>query len=239
MTDDFSNFDVDILEKLNILRCEILSSLNDQMIKAMPPEFTNLKEKHFSRIRRVKRLLRPLPRRANLHRYPFIKWFAKTARNRSFLWSFRTTHVVPSLYAGCILAFMPLYGAQVPLALVTALVIRCNLPILVGLQFLSNPLTLPIIYLSAYGIGDFLLGIFGDSNSMIAFWGTDGEKTLLMESVYTVTATVVGGIIIGYFAGVLSSVVYRIAVYRAAKTFHPPSEFRKAAAAPMKNPSDL
>jgi len=134
---------------------------------------------------------------------------------------------------------MPLYGAQVPLALVAALVIRCNLPILVGLQFLSNPLTLPVIYLSAYGIGDFLLGIFGDSNSMVAFWGIDEEKTLLMESVYTVTATVVGGIIIGYFAGVLSSVGYRITAYRAAKSFHPPSEFRKAASGPMKKTSDL
>ncbi len=198
--------------------------------KAMSAEFATLKERHFSRIRWIKRLLRPLPRRANLHRYPFIKWFAKTARSRAYLWSFRTSHVVPAFYAGCILAFMPLYGAQIPLALIAAIVIRCNLPVLVGLQFLSNPLTIPFIYLSAYSIGDFLLSIFGDSSRMAALGGAGDEAGVLVESVYKVTATVVGGMIMGYFAGVASSVLYRITAYRAAETFRKLREIQEEAA---------
>ncbi|HCR37111.1 MAG TPA: hypothetical protein DIU37_03070, partial [Opitutae bacterium] len=58
-----------------------------------PPEAE--KQERYSRIRRVKKLLRPLPRRANIHRYPFIKWFANAAHKRPYLWSFRTKEVTP------------------------------------------------------------------------------------------------------------------------------------------------
>src|SRR3546814_6139453 len=39
-------------------------------------------------------LLRPLPRRANVSRYPVIKWFAGLARRLPFLWSFRAQHEI-------------------------------------------------------------------------------------------------------------------------------------------------
>ena len=44
---------------------------------------------------------------------------------------------------------------------------------------------------------------------MVAFWGAGEVTDLLIESVYKVTAPVVGGMIMGYFVGVLSSVLYR------------------------------
>ncbi len=118
------------------------------------------RESRFARIRRLKKWLRPLPRRSNVHRYPFLKYFAHIARKRSELWSIRPPHVIRALYAGTILTTLPLQGVQIPLALICALLCRANLPILVGLQFISNAFTLPPIYAADYYVGDLILQFF-------------------------------------------------------------------------------
>ena len=184
----------------------------------MAAEETRLQERRFSKIRRTKKLLRWLPRRATLHRYPFLKRFAYTARKRSYLWSFRTKHVMPAFLAGCILSFMPLFGIQVPLAFVASLILRANLPILVGLQLISNPLTIPVIYHAAYNIGDFSFGIFGDPSQMTQVTGIQENASLLGQGVYRVTATMVGGIVIGLCVGLVLSVIYKIAAIGAPRT---------------------
>ncbi len=193
----------------------------------MAAEEARLREKQFSHIRRLKRLMRPLPRHATLHRYPFLKWFTVFARKRAYLWSFRTKHTVPAFYAGCILAFMPLFGAQIPLAFVGALIFKANLPILVGLQLISNPLTVPFIYLTAFSIGDFLFSIFGDTGQMAQVSGLPEDTNLLKQGVYNVTVMMVGGMIIGYFAEFISSLLYRIAAIRASRSLSRMSEIRQ------------
>ena len=57
-----------------------------------------------------------LPRRANVGRYPVIRRFAEAARSRPYLWSFKRENVLPALYVGGVLAFMPTYGLQILLA---------------------------------------------------------------------------------------------------------------------------
>ncbi len=177
------------------------------------------------RIRRVKRWLRPLPRRANLHRYPVLNRFADSARKRIYLWSFRVEHVVPALYTGCILTLMPLYGIQIPLAFVFALLLRANLPILVGLQLASNPFTVLPIWYSAYQVGRHVLSLAAIEtrplnrpqvqalldNFAAGDWGRNIEKIL---SAFAVTS--LGSIVIGAFFGLLASVTYRILARRTA-----------------------
>ena len=68
---------------------------------------------------------------------------------------------MPAIYAGCILTLMPLFGIQLPLSLLLALVLRANLPILAGLQIVSNPITVIPIWFSAYQIGRHFLGVIG------------------------------------------------------------------------------
>jgi hypothetical protein len=68
-------------------------------------------ERH-KRIRLVKRLLRPLPRRTNIHRYPVLKWFGEAARKRAYLWSFRVGAMTPAFYVGSLLTLQPLIGVQ-------------------------------------------------------------------------------------------------------------------------------
>jgi uncharacterized protein (DUF2062 family) len=190
-----------------------------EYFQIMIAEEARLKEARFSRIRRLKRLLRPLPRKATLHKYPILSMFTVAARKRAYLWSFRSSEAVPALYAGCILAFMPLYGMQIPLAFCAAIIFRANLPILAGIQLISNPITLPFIYWIAYLTGDFFLSIFGGTPPTIEISSQIEESNLLLKSIRNMSAMVGGGMIIGYFAGFISSIVYRIMAKRAAQTY--------------------
>lgn len=166
-----------------------------------------------SRIRRVKKVLRYMPRRATLHRYPFLKWFANFARKRPYLWSFRVNRVVPALYAGFILTFVPLYGVQIPVAFTLALLCRANLMVLVGLQFISNPVTVPPIYYIDYQIGHFILSAFDGYNSTVAesFQAVSG-KSLTAHGLLAIRyfmAMFIGGSVIGYFSAFISSFCYQ------------------------------
>lgn len=107
----------------------------------------------FGRIRRVKQFLRFMPRRAVFHKYPLIGRFAAIARQRSYLWSFKTAHVRPALYAGSILSLLPVMGVQLPVAFVLAILLRSNVMLLGGLQFITNPATAIPVYGATYWLG--------------------------------------------------------------------------------------
>lgn len=191
-------------------------------------EISELKRRRHRRIRRVKRWLRPLPRRTNIHRYPLLNRFARIARKRSYLWSFRVRDAVPAIYAGCIVALLPFVGFQLVLAFLLALWLRANLPILVGIQFISNPLTLIPILLANYMVARHLLSVFGvlvpplSRSEVVAMlnnvssgqWGTLFER---FGSVLGVTS--LGALLIGLFAGLIGSTVYRIVASRTAASY--------------------
>ena len=194
----------------------------------MPGEEQELKEAKNRHIRRVKRWLRPLPRRATVHRYPVLGWFASTARQRIYLWSFRTEQAIPALYAGCILTLLPIYGIQLPLALALALLLRANLPILAGLQIVSNPFTVLPIWFTLYQVGRQMLSLIGVDalplrkgevsilidNFNAGEWGSNVDRIL---SVFGLTS--LGAVIIGTFLGVISSMIYRIVSKRTARSY--------------------
>jgi len=111
------------------------------------------RQERFARIRRAKWLLRFVPRRARFHRYPVIGRFADIARKRDHLWSFRTESVRPAIYSGSILALMPVLGIQTPIAFLLALLLRANVMVLIGLQFITTPITAPALYFATYHVG--------------------------------------------------------------------------------------
>ncbi len=111
----------------------------------------------FARIRRLKQLLRFMPRRARFHTYPVVGRFAAFARARSYLWSFSYDRLRPSFYTGAILALMPAVGVQLPVAFVLCLILRTNFMVAGGLQFITNPVTMGPIYLGTYKIGAYAL----------------------------------------------------------------------------------
>lgn len=201
--------------------------VRDDLQKMTEKENDFLKTK-WRRIRRVKRWLRPLPRRATIHRYPILKFFALAARKRAYIWSFRVENAVPAIYAGSILTLLPIYGLQIVLALLLALLLRGNLPILVGLQIVSNPLTVIPIWFSAYQIGRHFLGVLGIAaapltrtevqallyNFTHGHWGGNIERLL---TVFGVTS--LGAIIMGTFFGLVGSMSYRIIANRTAASY--------------------
>ncbi|TNJ32716.1 DUF2062 domain-containing protein [Arenimonas terrae] len=130
----------------------------------MPVRSHPLHRQWLARRRRLRRWLRPLPRRANVDRYPVIKWFADAARRRPYLWSFKRPQVLASLYAGGVLALLPVYGLQVVIGLALAILVRGNLTVMIALQMITNPLTLAPIYVGTHALGRWLIGLagFGD-----------------------------------------------------------------------------
>lgn len=194
----------------------------------MTADEKHLRKMRGERIRRVKFWLRPLPRRATIHRYPILNRFADFARKRIYLWSFRVENVVPALYAGCILTLLPIYGIQVPTALLLAVILHANLPILVGLQVVSNPFTVLPIWFTAYQVGRHFLAIFGiealplNRNEVRILLdnftsGEWGDNLARIFSAFGVTS--LGAIIIGTFIGLVASVTYRIVAKRTAASY--------------------
>ena len=153
---------------------------------------------------------------------------AQGARKRIYLWSFRVEDAVPALYAGFILALMPLYGIQIPIAFCLALLLRANLPILVGLQMLSNPITIPPFWLAAHQVGSSVLSIVGIETAPIGLSDvkaiyhnfTNGEWSSNIEPLFAAFLIMcLGGIVMGIFFGLISSFSYRFAARRTAASY--------------------
>ena len=154
------------------------------------------------RRRWLRRLLRPLPRRANVHRYPVIKWFGDRAKRFPFLWSFKRANVIPALYGGMVLSLLPLYGFQLLLAFGLALLLRANLTITVALQFITNPLTIVPIYGATTLLGVELMEWAGA--------GADMPRPLFYAN-----ALFVGGVVAGLGLALLADLLWRFAAWEA------------------------
>jgi len=168
----------------------------------MRKELEKHQHEHRARLRRLRRFLRPLPRRANVGRYPIIKWFANAARSRPYLWSFRRSHVIPALYLGSVLAMLPLYGVQLGLAFIAALLVRGNLTVMAAIQFVSNPLTVGPIYYANYVVGAWLIDVTGMGM---------GHDTVATK----INAMFIGGTILGLGLAVVVDLLWRFAVWEA------------------------
>ncbi len=171
------------------------------------------------RIRRLKKLLRFLPRKATLHRYPFLKYFAKSIRKRAYLWSFRVKDVAPAFYAGWILTLLPVIGFHTIGAFLLSFVLRTNIMILVGLQAISNPFTLAPLWAFEYYVGRFILKVihcehffqhgFQDAGVSLTHKGKAALDIFLTISV--------GGIVCGVLFAFLSMLIYKMAAKRASQ----------------------
>jgi len=181
------------------------------------------------RIRRTKKWLRYMPRRAMFHRYPFIGRFAELARRRAYLWSFKQAEVRPAIYAGSILSFMPAMGVQLPLALALCLIFRANFMVMGGLQFISNPFTAAPLYYATHKVGTAIIDQAGfgasiePSDPVVTSGGevADDPHPALAASNQpelhwtrrlgnTINALILGGLVVGTAVGFSLDMVYRI-----------------------------
>jgi uncharacterized protein (DUF2062 family) len=171
------------------------------------------------RIRRLKKWLKYLPRKATVHRHPIFKYFASSVRKRFYLWSFRTTEVIPALYAGWVLTMLPVMSCQIFLACIAAIIFRANVMILVALQFVSTPFTVPFLWYLDYKVGRFVLQLFQvDTWTIIQEAATYaghyahyfGKVGVMGQKVFRwFITTSIGGTILGFICGAISSSLYR------------------------------
>jgi uncharacterized protein (DUF2062 family) len=166
------------------------------------------------RIRRLKKWMRPLPRRSNVHRYPVLKWFSGMARRRAFLWSFRSREMVTALFLGLIVAFMPLVGIQMLIVFFIALWFRANLPVIVAVQWVSNPFTMGPIYYADYQIGLAMMELFSiapEPNPLLQpdYDWAHFELRDLGALLDTFPPMMLGGLALGSFIGLVVSVAYK------------------------------
>ena len=98
----------------------------------------------------------------------------------SNLWHSNRYSAAMAFFVGLFVAFMPIPGQTIAAA-VLAVLLRCNLPLSVGLVFVTNPITIAPLFFMAYKIGaliidvplqhvDFELSVFWLSNSLAAIW---------------------------------------------------------------------
>lgn len=168
----------------------------------MPHRHHPLHLRLLARRRRLRRWLRPLPRRANVDRYPVIKWFAEAARKRPWLWSFHRREVMVSLYAGAVLALLPVYGLQLLLGFALAVLLRGNLTVMTALQLVTNPLTLVPIYAATMLLGHTLIDATGVGRGAT-------------EAVTHVNALVIGGVVAGLGFAFLLDIGWRLLAWEA------------------------
>ena len=154
------------------------------------------------RFGRIRRLLRPLPRRTNLARYPVLRHFADAARKNPHLWSFQTDAVRRAIYVGAILAFLPIYGLQLFLGLGAAMLFRANLAIVCAFQLITNPLTAGPVYYVAYRIGSWLIQTLEFGH------GREAMGTRF-------NALVLGGLVLGLTAAVIADLAHRFILWEA------------------------
>ncbi len=161
-----------------------------------------MRQRWRTRRNRIKRWLKPLPRRSNIARYPAIKWFATAARKRPYLWSYKREYVMRALYVGTVLSLMPTMGVQVILALLAALAVRANLTVMVALQMITNPLTAGPIYYFTYRVGRWLLEALGVHSQGFEL-GTGAS------------ALIVGGIVCGIALALVLDAAWRLLAWEA------------------------
>lgn len=101
-----------------------------------------------------------MPDERSLREHKHLSWLGRHLHDPN-LWHLTRRSVSRAFAVGIFCAFLPI-PAQMVVAAVLAVWARGNLPISVGLVWLTNPLTMPPIFYATYLVGDFVLGSSGE-----------------------------------------------------------------------------
>jgi len=120
------------------------------------------------------------------------------------LWHLNKKTVGYAFLNGIFWACMPM-PLQMVAAAIFALILRCNVPISVGLVWLTNPITMPPYYFFAYQLGSWVLGSDGVSwpQEVTLEW-IQNQLALIWWPLLT------GSLIIGVILSILGFIVIRI-----------------------------
>lgn len=104
--------------------------------------------------RSIKKLL-PTPER--LKQWRSLSIFGRIL-DRTTLWHVNRVSIARATAIGLFCAMIPLPG-QMLFAVYIAIKAQANLPLSFSLIFITNPITMPVVYLGAYLLGVWLMGV--------------------------------------------------------------------------------
>lgn len=98
-----------------------------------------------------------MPSDETIKKHPSLAFLGKLLED-PYLLHLNRHSVSLAFLVGVFCAFLPI-PAQMAVAAVIAIIVRCNLPIAVVLVWISNPITIPPIFFACYKFGAWLLEI--------------------------------------------------------------------------------
>lgn len=108
-----------------------------------------------------KLIKRYMPDEKSIKEHPTLGRLGGALHNPN-LWHLNRNSVSLAFLVGVFCAFLPI-PLQMLVAAVIAIIVHSNLPISVGLVWITNPLTMPPIFYFTYLVGNWLLGIPPDT----------------------------------------------------------------------------
>lgn len=102
---------------------------------------------------------RYMPSEESIKAHPHLSKLGSALHNPN-LWHLNRNSVSLAFLVGVFCAFLPI-PMQMLVAAILAILVHSNLPISVGLVWITNPLTMPAIFYFTYLVGAWLLGTEG------------------------------------------------------------------------------
>lgn len=96
-----------------------------------------------------------MPDPAFIRSHPSLQWLGKPLHDPN-LWHLNRHSVAKAFFVGIFCAMLPV-PFQMGIAAVFAMMFHSNLPLSVALVWITNPVTMPVIFYSAYRFGAWLL----------------------------------------------------------------------------------
>jgi hypothetical protein len=111
-----------------------------------------------------KTLKRFSPKPSEIKSHKKLGWLSQHL-NEPSLWNFNRRSISKAFAVGLFCAFIPI-PFQMVLAAPSAIIFSANLPISIALVWITNPLTMPIIFYAAYKLGAWILDTPIEKNFM-------------------------------------------------------------------------
>ncbi|MGN7999998.1 DUF2062 domain-containing protein [Sphingomonas sp. 22176] len=150
---------------------------------------------------RLRRLAdKAIPSRESIETNRWLKPVARRVMHSSS-WRFTRRSVPRGVALGMLTGILVPMG-QIPASAVLALPLRANIPAAAATTFLTNPFTTPPLWIAAYGLGSWMLGLevgrdvfAGDASAWVGWLLHHGGPALLTGLV----TLAVGLAVLGYF----------------------------------------
>lgn len=120
-----------------------------------------------------------------------------------------------AFFVGLFMAFVPL-PSQMIMAAAVAIVLRCNLPISVGLVWVSNPVTMPPLFYFAYKVGAVILNTPERNFNFELSWEWLGSGLAAIWEPFLLGCAICG-IVFGALGFILVRVLWRLHIISAIK----------------------